>query len=131
MILPHSQGDPSGTYIESAGLGVPIVGFANAALRGHERHAGFAWTVPVGDIDGLVELVRRLADDPAEVQRKALNLDPPMRLAVWGEFPRGNMRMPLCCNRIGVLQASTLWLTKGHLVGETLSHFGRDLCCVR
>lgn len=72
MILPHSQGDPSGTYIESAGLGVPIVGFANAALRGHERHAGFAWTVPVGDIDGLVELVRRLADDPAEVQRKAL-----------------------------------------------------------
>ena len=29
MVLPHTQGDPSGTYLEAAGLGVPVVGFGN------------------------------------------------------------------------------------------------------
>lgn len=68
MVLPHTQGDPSGTYLEAAGLGVPTVGFANVALRGHEREGGFAWTVPMRDDDALAERILGLAEQPDAVR---------------------------------------------------------------
>lgn len=71
MVLPHTQGDPSGTYLEAAGLGVPTVGFANVALRGHEREGGFAWTVPMRDDDALAEKILRLAEQPDAVRAAA------------------------------------------------------------
>lgn len=65
MVLPHTQGDPSGTYLEAAGLGVPVVGFDNAALRGHELKAGFAVTTGRWTPGSLADVVQQLANDDA------------------------------------------------------------------
>jgi glycosyltransferase involved in cell wall biosynthesis len=63
MVLPHTQGDPSGTYLESAGLGVPVVGFDNAALRGHAQHAGFAATTERWSAAALASLIQEVVED--------------------------------------------------------------------
>ena len=68
MVLPHVQGDPSGTYLESAGLGVPVVGFDNACLRTLVETAGIGWTVPMRDGDALADSVSDLHADPARVE---------------------------------------------------------------
>jgi glycosyltransferase involved in cell wall biosynthesis len=72
MLLPHTQGDPSGTYLESAGLGVPIVGFANAALSGFEREGGFAWASPRRTAVSLADVAERLQSDRAQIHRAAV-----------------------------------------------------------
>lgn len=66
MVLPHTQGDPSGTYLESAGLGVPVAGFGNAALKGHERE-GFAWASRSMTAAGLADLLVDLDRDRSRV----------------------------------------------------------------
>lgn len=72
MVLPHVQGDPSGTYLEAAGLGVPIVGFRNRALSGHVRHIGLGWTVRRGDVAALAAKVEELLTRPEEVAAAGL-----------------------------------------------------------
>lgn len=64
MLLPHLQGDPSCTYFESLGSGAPVLGFANATLSPLVRRHGVGWAVARGDIDGMVEILRSLFDDP-------------------------------------------------------------------
>lgn len=64
MLLPHIQGDPSGTYLESAALGVPVLGFDNTALDALVRHHGIGWTVPLGDTRALAATARTLMDRP-------------------------------------------------------------------
>lgn len=68
MLLPHVQGDPSGTYLESAALGVPVLGFDNAALDPLVRHHGIGWTVPLGDTAALTTAVRRLMHEPQRLR---------------------------------------------------------------
>lgn len=69
MLLPHLQGDPSCTYFESLGSGAPVLGFANATLSPLVRRHGVGWAVPRGDIDGMVEILRSLIDDPEALLR--------------------------------------------------------------
>lgn len=69
MLLPHLQGDPSCTYFESLGSGAPVLGFANATLSPLVRRHGVGWAVPRGDIDGMVEILRSLIDDPEVLLR--------------------------------------------------------------
>ncbi|MDO5635048.1 MAG: glycosyltransferase, partial [Micrococcus sp.] len=64
MVLPHIQGDPSGTYLESAALGVPVVGFDNRALRSLVARHGIGWTVPLGDVAKLTDSITELVRDP-------------------------------------------------------------------
>ncbi|WP_208052823.1 glycosyltransferase [Allobranchiibius sp. GilTou38] len=71
MVLPHLLGDPSGTYLESAGLGVPVLGFDNVALAALVRETGAGWTVPTGDGAALAERAAYLADHPQEVAAAA------------------------------------------------------------
>jgi colanic acid/amylovoran biosynthesis glycosyltransferase len=71
MVLPHTQGDPSGTYLESAGLGVPVLGVENAALSGFAREAGFAWIARDRTGAALADVGERLSHDRAEVRRAA------------------------------------------------------------
>lgn len=71
MLLPHVLGDPSGTYLEAAGLGVPVVGFENAALSALVQEFGLGWTAPMGDVDGLASIIKRLSEDRAELAAKA------------------------------------------------------------
>lgn len=53
MVLPHIQGDPSGTYLEAAAAGVPTLSFANRAFQPLAKNHGLGWTVPMNDINGL------------------------------------------------------------------------------
>lgn len=69
MILPHVQGDPSGTYLESAGCGVPVVGFDNVALKALTSRHGIGWTVPMRDGEALAAKVESVLSDPGEWAR--------------------------------------------------------------
>lgn len=71
MVLPHIQGDPSGTYLESAAVGVPVLGFDNVALKSLVDHHGIGWTVPLGDTAGLAAQITRLSSDHAAVAAAA------------------------------------------------------------
>ncbi len=68
MVLPHVQSDPSGTYLESAGTGTPVLGFDNQALQSLVAEGGIGWTVPRGDVGALAEVVTRLVDEPSELE---------------------------------------------------------------
>lgn len=63
MLLPHTQGDPSGTYLEAAGCGVPIVGFDNVALESLVRHHGIGATAHMGDDAGLARAAAGVLTD--------------------------------------------------------------------
>lgn len=70
MIFPHPQGDPSMTYYESLGQGVPILAFSNETSD-YLAAQGLGWTVPRGDAQKLVEEIIRLADDPRDIADKS------------------------------------------------------------
>lgn len=69
FVCCHIQSDPSCTYIESMGAGLPIVGYANRmwARLCAESAAGYA--TPIGRIDDLARFVGRLAGDPETLVR--------------------------------------------------------------
>jgi len=69
MVLPHVQSDPAGTYLESAGMGVPVIGFDNVALRHLVDVAGLGWTVPARRPDLLAQRIEELAQAPEELRR--------------------------------------------------------------
>lgn len=70
MVFPHPQGDPSMTYYEALGQGVPVVAFSNETSD-FLRLQGAAWTVPSGDVKELARCINELAHNPAEVEAKA------------------------------------------------------------
>lgn len=77
FVCCHRQGDPSCTYIETYGCGVPIAGFANEAHQALLANADVGWQVPVDDVRGLAALIRRLdtqRDEIAAKSRRALAL---------------------------------------------------------
>ena len=64
MVLPHTQGDPSGTYLESVGCGVPVVGFGNVALAALVAHHGIGLAVPLDDDKALADAAASVLTDP-------------------------------------------------------------------
>lgn len=71
MVLPHKQDDPAGTYLEAAGLGAPVIGYANRALGALVARERLGWVTPMGSIDALVDGISSLAADPVAVTRAA------------------------------------------------------------
>lgn len=66
MVLPHPQGDPSCTYLETLSMGVPIVGYANEAWTGvvaTARAAGLSVgrTAPINSVAGLAHEIAHYA----------------------------------------------------------------------
>jgi glycosyltransferase involved in cell wall biosynthesis len=59
FVCCHRQGDPSCTYLETMGCGVPIVGYANAAFRGVVETSGAGWTVPMDHPGAMAKELRR------------------------------------------------------------------------
>lgn len=49
----HRQGDPSCSYIESMGCGLPIVGYENEMWGQLCRESGAGWAEPIGDIPAM------------------------------------------------------------------------------
>jgi colanic acid/amylovoran biosynthesis glycosyltransferase len=75
FVCPHVQGDPSCTYLEVMSAGVPVVGFANEALRGVHEHSGTGWVEPLGAADAVAARVAQLSqsrDELADHSRRAL-----------------------------------------------------------
>lgn len=67
----HLQSDPSCTYIESLGCGVPIVGYANEMWSEMLRNSKGGWTVPRGQPEALARQVLALNANRREVVGKA------------------------------------------------------------
>ncbi|HMS95682.1 MAG TPA: glycosyltransferase [Tabrizicola sp.] len=61
FISCHRQGDPSCTYIESMGCGLPIVGYDNEMWGPLSRASGAGWAEPLGRVDALAA---RIANSP-------------------------------------------------------------------
>lgn len=57
----HRQGDPSCSYIESMGCGLPIAGYDNEMWGQLCRESGAGWAEPVGNVAALAA---RIADTP-------------------------------------------------------------------
>lgn len=49
----HRQSDPSCSYLEAMGCGLPIIGYDNAMLRRLAETSNGARTVPMGDVDAI------------------------------------------------------------------------------
>lgn len=71
FVCCHRQGDPSCTYAETLGCGVPIAGFANESLAALVDVHDIGWSVPLGDIPALAALIVRLAADREEICSKS------------------------------------------------------------
>ena len=82
FICCHPQGDPSCTYLETLGCGVPIAGFANPALTGVLALGRCGVSVKVGDTEALADAVFRLASD----RRQLADLVEGARSAAEGHF---------------------------------------------
>jgi glycosyltransferase involved in cell wall biosynthesis len=67
FICSHIQDDPSCTYLETLGCGLPIAGYGNAMWRAMCEHASAGVVTPIGDAAALAGAVARLLADPARL----------------------------------------------------------------
>lgn len=67
----HRQGDPSCSYLEAMGCGLPVVGYDNEMWGAMAPVSGGGWVVPMGRPDRLAEAVAGLAADRAALQATA------------------------------------------------------------
>ena len=71
MLLPHRQSDPSCTYFESLGMGVPVVGFSNDTLTPLVER-GVGWEFSRFDVSAVAQKIVELNRDYAQVTQRAL-----------------------------------------------------------
>ncbi|MDY3677842.1 MAG: glycosyltransferase family 4 protein [Actinomyces urogenitalis] len=63
LLIPHRQGDPSCTYIEGMGCGLPFISYANDSATHMAKQSSAGWTVPVGDTEALAQLLLNVGRD--------------------------------------------------------------------
>jgi glycosyltransferase involved in cell wall biosynthesis len=83
FVCCHMQGDPSCTYLETIGCGVPIAGFANSAWQGVLQLGPCGVATRMGDTQGLADCISSLADDRA---RLAELIDGTLRVSTGRSF---------------------------------------------
>jgi colanic acid/amylovoran biosynthesis glycosyltransferase len=69
----HDQADPSCTYLEAMGAGLPIVGYGNAMWSHLNAEADAGVVVEIGDVEGAAIAVQALARDPERYASLARN----------------------------------------------------------
>jgi colanic acid/amylovoran biosynthesis glycosyltransferase len=57
FVCCHRQSDPSCTYLETLGCGVPIVGYSNRALAGILDLADIGWMTPMNSREAMVRKI--------------------------------------------------------------------------
>jgi colanic acid/amylovoran biosynthesis glycosyltransferase len=67
----HRQADPSCTYLESLGCGVPVIGYANEMWGRMRAASGAGWAVPLGNRDALADRIVVLSQDRAVLHSAA------------------------------------------------------------
>lgn len=73
FVCCHPQSDPSCTYLESFGAGLPIVGYANRMWRRLSSEADAGIATPLGNVGGVVEGIMTLAKDYGAIARLSRN----------------------------------------------------------
>lgn len=63
----HRQSDPSCTYLESMGCGVPVIGYRNGMWGRMAQETGAGWALPIGQTKALAARISQLARTPEEV----------------------------------------------------------------
>ena len=63
FVCCHIQSDPSCTYLESFGAGLPIVGYSNRMWSSLCRHSGAGYSSPLGQPARVADAIQRLASD--------------------------------------------------------------------
>ncbi len=61
----HRQSDPSCTYLECLGCGIPVVGYKNAMWQHMAVQSGGGWAVTLGEINALADKISELSGNPA------------------------------------------------------------------
>lgn len=56
----HRQSDPSCTYLETMGCGVPVIGYDNGMWQRMQEESGAGWVVPMGDVAAMAAQIQRL-----------------------------------------------------------------------
>jgi glycosyltransferase involved in cell wall biosynthesis len=67
----HRQGDPSCTYLESFGCGLPVIGYDNEMWRAMQADSHAGWVVPMGKTDKMAARLEQIILNPAEVAIEA------------------------------------------------------------
>jgi colanic acid/amylovoran biosynthesis glycosyltransferase len=67
----HRQSDPSCTYLESMGCGLPVLGYRNRMLTGLLETVDAGWAVPLGDISAITEKIAALDKSRDEIAQCA------------------------------------------------------------
>lgn len=63
FVCCHIQNDPSCTYLEAFGAGLPIVGYANRMWRSLAAHSRAGVVTPLGNPAAIADGIRRLSSD--------------------------------------------------------------------
>lgn len=63
----HLQSDPSCTYVESFGCGLPILGYSNRMWTRLQRDSGAGWVAPLRDIGAVVDRLVHLDGARGEI----------------------------------------------------------------
>jgi len=63
FVCCHTQNDPSCTYLEAFGAGLPIVGYANRMWSGLSKESGIGYATPLGHTADVVASVSGLISD--------------------------------------------------------------------
>jgi glycosyltransferase involved in cell wall biosynthesis len=69
----NRQSDPSCTYLEAMGCGLPVVGYDNRMLKRLVQTSQAGWTVPVGNVRAMATFVSTLTERAETVSRAAAN----------------------------------------------------------
>ena len=67
----HLQSDPSCTYLESMGCGLPVAGYGNRMWAALREDAGAGWVVPLGDWQVMARELHRLLRTRSEIAAHA------------------------------------------------------------
>ena len=69
----NQQADPSCTYIESMGCGLPILGYSNEMWRRLLEASNAGWIAPLGDWMALAQLADKIIGDRDDIIEKSRN----------------------------------------------------------
>lgn len=72
FICCHIQSDPSCTYLESFGAGLPIVGYGNTMWKGLCAESGAGHATPVWDRQAAVKAVKELSENHSRLTEMSL-----------------------------------------------------------
>jgi colanic acid/amylovoran biosynthesis glycosyltransferase len=67
----HRQSDPSCTYLESFGCGLPVIGYDNDMWKTMQRESGAGWVVRLADTQAMAAKLAELSHNPDSVSQQA------------------------------------------------------------